>query len=181
MTTTHNNEKSGPRPDGSPGEVLCAGGDRSRHDELHDGAQEYRHPSVLSLGAISADRLGEVIGGVEARVRDGEEKDAEEREGEEDAPRASVEKKEKHDFRTTWQPMPGLQSPTCPRSDRFCRPSASAPRPRPPSATATSSTGAWRSATARWSVRPPSPSTCSSRCRRRKRGRWRPWNYWKAM
>ena len=162
LTTTHHDEKSGPRPNGSPGAVLGASGDRGRYDELHDGAQEDRHPSILFLGASAATaRLGEVVGGVEARVRDGEEKDAEEREGEEDAPRASVETRGMHDFRTTWQPMPGLQSLTCPRSDRFCRPSASAPRPRPPSAPATSSTGAFRSATASWSARPPSPSTCS--------------------
>ena len=164
MTTTHHDDKSWPRPNRSPGEVLGARGDRGRHDELHDGAQEDRHPSILFPGAsaAAAARLGEVIGGVEARVRDGEEKDAEEGEGKEDAPRASVDTRGKRDFRTKCQPMPaGLQSPTCPRSDRFCRPSASAPRPRPPSAPATSSTGAFRSATASWSARPPSPSTCS--------------------
>ena len=95
MTTTHHDEKSGPRPDGSPGAVLGARGDRGRHDELHDGAQEDRHPPILFPGAsaAAAARLGEVIGGVEARVRDGEEKDAEEGEGEEDAPRASVERR----------------------------------------------------------------------------------------
>ena len=92
MTATHHDEESGPRPNGSPREVFGPRGDRGRHDELHEGAQEDGDPPILLLrarrGGAARDK---VIGGMQARVRDGEEEDAEEGEGEENAPRASVE------------------------------------------------------------------------------------------
>ena len=90
MTTTHHDEKSGPRPNGSPGPVLGPRGDRRRHDELHDGAQGDRDPPILLLGArggaVRGSRVDKVIGSVQARVRDGEEESSEESDGEKDAP-----------------------------------------------------------------------------------------------
>ena len=89
MTTTHHDEKSGPGPDGSTGPVLGPGRDRGRHDELHNGAQEDRDPLILLLGARGGavrGRVDEVIGSVQARVRDGEEEYGEESDGEKDAP-----------------------------------------------------------------------------------------------
>ena len=88
MTTTRHDKQSGPRPNGSPGAVPRPRGDRGRHDELHDGAQEDRDPPILMLGARGGAARGrgdKVIGSVQARVRDGEEEYGEESDGEKDA------------------------------------------------------------------------------------------------